>query len=186
MTGWTTVEMSRQLGLNRTSIVNFLALQKLSQRTISVAQKAKIPTEMVARISLITKKMEPEKAEAVEEAFVGGVESGKIFNRPTANKFLLATKRATVDQLRKYGSKKKYATDDLLKENSAEHASVERNLVINTTSSRSAAKRLTQMLTDNQKLLVDQHLVELLASTSIAYNRLLKTIGSRVVAPEKK
>lgn len=185
MTGWNTTEMARQLGVSNSTVSTLLSLQKLSKRTISIVQKAKLPTVSVARISNAVKNMEPEKSFAIEEAYVAGVESGKIFDNRTSNKFLIASKRATVAQLNKYGATKKYAAEDILKENKSEHKTTESNLQTNLTSSRSAAKRLSQHLVDNKDLLVEERTVVCIESALVSLERLIKIIGKRVEAAKK-
>jgi len=186
MTDWNNSEMSRQLGVSLSSINTLLALQKLSKRTISIAQKAKLPTESVSRIGACVKNMEPEKAKAVESAYISGVEDGKIFDRRTSNKFLLAAKRASVAQLQKFTATKKYVTDDILKETSSEHRSAELNLNTNMASARSAAKRVAQFLVENPKLVVQQSTVSSARTLIVDVTRLLKVIDDRVEVPKAK
>lgn len=180
MTQWSHAEMARQLGVSPSSIATLMALQKLSKRTISVMQKAKIPVEAVARVAQVTKKMTPEKAAAVEEAFCAGVEEGKIYDKRSANKFYVATRRATVEQLQKYAGTKAYDTAEILKDNNAEHATVERSLNSVFVSARSLAKNLAQVMSDNPNLIVQERTQSNIASLIVHAERLLRVIGKRV------
>jgi hypothetical protein len=180
MTDWNATEISRQLGVSASSVNTLIALQLLSTRTISTAQKAKLPTEAVGRIGHIIKHVEPEKAKAIEDAFIGGVETGKIYDRRTSNKFVIACKRASVDQLKRYGSVKKYTADDLLKDNLAEHAATEATFLTSLCSNRSMAKKLVRLFEENDKLIMKRRTMDLTSSVIVSLTRLMKAVGDRV------
>ena len=180
LTDWTASEMARQLGVSISTVTTLLALQRLSKRTISVAQKAKLPTMAVAKIGYVVRKMENDKAKAVEQAYISGVESGKISDNKSSNKFLTACRNASIIQLNKYATVKKYSADDVLKDSNSEHAVTQQSFIITATSTRSGAKKLAAILAANKKLVVKENTLRVAQTAIIALNRLVKAIGTRV------